>query len=97
MRSDRGENRLRTNYPGLDVPLVVPAFQTAYLFENVFGPLAESTANGSAPILQDWLGACFECQWTSECSTGQTCDFGDSGGGRKLRFGNIQTGCCRAL
>ena len=41
--------------------------------------------------------SCDECTSDDQCGTGFVCEFGSGVGTRKLRFGNIQAGCCRAL
>ena len=41
--------------------------------------------------------SCDECTSDDQCGTGFFCEFGSGVGTRKLRFGNIQAGCCRAL
>ena len=45
------------------------------------------------PQLDD---SCEECTGDDLCGTGFFCEFESGRGSRKLRFGNIQAGCCRA-
>ena len=55
-------------------------------------PTAEPTFEPSpAPT------SCIECSPSAECPPGFCCDYtiGPSGG-RKLRFGSLEIGCCRA-
>ena len=55
-------------------------------------PTAEPTVEPSpAPT------SCVECSPSAECPPGFCCDYtiGPSGG-RKLRFGSLEIGCCRA-
>ena len=41
---------------------------------------------------------CVECSPSAECPSGFDCDYTSGpSGGRKLRFGSLQTGCCRVV
>lgn len=42
--------------------------------------------------------SCVECSPSAECPSGFDCDYTSGpSGGRKLRFGSLETGCCRVV
>ena len=53
-----------------------------------------TVVSADPPQLAD---SCDECTGDDQCGTGFFCEFESGVGTRKLRFGNIQAGCCRAL